>query len=443
LKIFGPLYINRNFYIAILTVAVLFVFGYFIPLLYPAAKLLVIGFVVLCIIDLLFLFSIKKGIVAKRLAPEKLSNGDENPIQIKIQSIYRLKLNLEIIDEIPFQFQHRDFFICSKIDAGEDKIFSYSLRPFERGEYTFGKLRVYVNTDLHLFSRRYIYKEDVTVPVYPSFLQMRKYELLAISNRLNEAGIKKVRTIGRNFEFDQIRKYNTDDDYRTINWKATARKGELMVNQYEQERSQQVYSLIDMGRTMKMPFEGITLFDYAINSSLVISNIALLKHDKAGLLTFSENIHTFLQADRKKIQISKIMELLYNQETNFSESNYELLYNKIKRNVNQRSLLLLYSNFESLSSMQRQLGFMKLLAQNHLTVVIFFINTEIQKLLLTKTTTLEEIYIKTIAEKMILEKKMIVKELNKNGIYTILTEPKNLSVSTINKYLEFKSLGLI
>ncbi len=443
MKIFGPLYINKFFYIAILSIAAGYIFGYFIPIFFPMAKIMTLGFVAICLVDLLLLFSIKKGILATREVPEKLSNGDENLILIKIQNTYRIKLNIEIIDDIPFQFQIRDFLIRTKIGSGEEKQFSYHLKPTERGEYSFGRLWIYVNTDLHFFSRRFIYKDEVTVPVYPSFLQMRKYELLAISNRLNEAGIKKVRSIGRNFEFDQIRKYNTDDDYRIINWKATARKGELMVNQYEQERSQQVYCLIDMGRTMKMPFEGMTLLDYAINSSLVISNIALLKHDKAGLMTFTENIHTFLPADRKKIQIRKILELLYNQETNFSESNYELLYNKIKRNVNQRSLLLLYTNFEGLSSMQRQLGFLKLMAQNHLMVVIFFVNTEIQKLLLNETKTLEDIYIKTIAEKMVLEKKLIVKELNKNGIYTILTEPKDLSVSTINKYLEFKSLGLI
>ena len=194
---------------------------------------------------------------------------------------------------------------------------------------------------------------------------------------------------------------------------------------------------------MKMPFEGMTLLDYAINSSLVISNIALLKHDKAGLITFTNTIDTFLQADRKKNQIRKIQELLYKQQTDFSESNYELLYIKIKHTINQRSLLLLYTNFESMSSLERHLGFLKLLTQNHLLVVIFFINTEIQELLGTQTNTLEDIYVKTIAEKLFLEKKKIVKELNKNGIYSILTEPKNLSANTINKYLELKSLGLI
>src|SRR5690606_40532545 len=119
--------------------------------------------------------------------------------------------------------------------------------------------------------------QNKTVPVYPSFRQMRKYELPAISNRLTEFGIKKIRRIGQNREFEQIKEYVVGDDYRTINWKATARRGTLMVNTYQDERAQQVYAVIDKGRTMKMPFEGMTLLDYDINASLVISNIAIRK----------------------------------------------------------------------------------------------------------------------------------------------------------------------
>lgn len=443
MKTIRSIYISNRFYFCILANALLFIFAYFFPFLFAAAKLLTIATAVLFFVDIVLLFSIKHGIEGKRNTPEKLSNGDQNKVSITLRNNYRIRMMIEIIDEIPFQFQIRDFSVNSTLSSGGEKHFSYFLRPVERGVYSFGKLRIFTHTDLNFFNRRFIVNQDAEVPVYPSFLQMRKYELLAISNRLSEAGIKKIRNIGRNMEFDQIRKYNTDDDYRTINWKATARKGELMVNQYEQERSQQVYSLIDMGREMKMPFEGMTLLDYAINASLVISNIAVLKYDKAGLLTFTHVIDTFLQADRKKNQIKKIQELLYKQQTDFSESNYELLYTRIKRGISQRSLLFLYTNFESMTAMQRQLGFLKLLSQNHLLVVIFFVNTEIQQLLLKKTDTLEDIYVKTIAEKLSLEKKKIVKELNKHGIHSILTEPKNLSVSTINKYLELKSLGLI
>ncbi|MFH0866983.1 MAG: DUF58 domain-containing protein [Bacteroidota bacterium] len=443
MKFIRSLYIDNRLYLLLLANAVVFVFAYFFPVLYAIGEIIAGGIIALVVTDMILLYSQRQGVTASRDLPEKFSNGDQNKVNIHVKNNYRFTIHSGVIDEIPAQFQIRDFYISTVSKSREEKVFSYSLRPLKRGEYRFGKLKIYASTILKIFSRRFVFCEPEMIPVYPSFLQMRKYELLAISDRLTEAGIKKIRSIGRNLEFDQIRKYNTDDDYRSINWKATARKGELMVNQYEQERSQQVFSLIDMGRVMKMPFEGMTLLDYAINASLVISNIAVLKHDKAGLVTFTNKINTFIQADRKKNQIPRILEILYNQETNFVESNYELLYITVKRNINQRSLLFLYTNFESMTSLQRQLSFLKLLTDYHLLVVIFFVNTEIQGLLNSEILTLEDVYIKTIAEKTVLEKRLIAKELNKNGIHCILTEPANLSVNTINKYLELKSLGLI
>jgi uncharacterized protein (DUF58 family) len=244
-------------------------------------------------------------------------------------------------------------------------------------------------------------------------------------------------------EFEQIRDYVQGDDFRTINWKATARRTHLMVNQYQDEKSQQVYSLIDMGRTMEMPFNGLSLLDYAINTSLVISNIAMYKQDKAGLVTFSKNIHHILPAERNKIQMYRIMEALYRQKTNFSESDFEKLYTTIKRKIKQRSLLLLYTNFEWEVSLSRQMHFLRQLNNSHLLIVIFFKNTEIKKLVNEKSHSINDIYVKTIAEKLMYEKRLIVRELKKYGIQSILTEPENLSVNTINKYLELKALGKI
>jgi uncharacterized protein (DUF58 family) len=272
---------------------------------------------------------------------------------------------------------------------------------------------------------------------------MRQYELYAISNRLAEMGVKKMRRLGHTLEFEQIREYVAGDDYRTINWKASARKAELMINQYEDEKSQQVYSVIDMGRVMKMPFEGMSLLDYAINASLVISNIALHKQDKAGIITFSNVIGTVLPADRKYAQMSRILEVLYNQRTGYTESNYESLFAAIKQKISHRSLFLLFTNFETLASLKRQLPFLRRLAANHLLVVIFFENTEVAQLLNATPATTEEIYLKTIAEKFAFEKRQIVKELGQYGIHSILTPPQKLTVSTINKYLELKARGAI
>ncbi len=190
---------------------------------------------------------------------------------------------------------------------------------------------------------------------------------------------------------------------------------------------------------MKMPFDGMSLLDYAINASLVLSNVALVKQDKAGLITFAENLDTFIQADKKTTQMSLLLETLYKQQTRFLEADFEKLFSVIRNRITNRSLLLLFTNFESLESLQREMPALKRIARYHLLVVVFFENTELKALTSMTARKLEDIYIKTIAEKFAFEKRLMVKELHKNGILSILTTPENLTVNTINKYLELKT----
>lgn len=185
------------------------------------------------------------------------------------------------------------------------------------------------------------------------------------------------------------------------------------------------------------------MVDYAINSTLVISNIALKKGDKAGMFSFSDKVSNQVMAQKRASQMNLILETLYNLDTDFKESDFGRLYIDIKRSITQRSLLLLYTNFETMDALHRQLPYLQAIAKNHLLVVIFFDNTELQELVKQPAVSTQEIYQKTIAEKFIYEKKLIVNELNKYGIQTILTEPKHLTVNTINKYLEIKARGLL
>ena len=386
---------------------------------------------------------VKEPFITSRNAPKRLSNGDENTIQVHIESKYPFSIELEIIDEIPHQFQVRNFELKTSIKAEGKKSLKYELLPTERGEYQFGNINLYASSLLGLISRRTKIIQPEKIPVYPSFIQMRKFEMYAISNRLTDIGVKKIRRIGHTMEFDQIREYVPGNDIRSINWKATARSQHLMVNQYQDERSQQVVNVIDMGRVMKMPFDGLSLLDYAINTSLVISNIALLKEDKAGLLTFTNKELTVVKPEKRRIHIQRIQETLYNLDTNFLESNFERLIVGLKTHLNQRSLILLYTNFETLDSMERQLPYLQRIAKDHLLVTIFFENTELSELLTEPADSISDIYVKAVAEQFNYEKRQIVKELNQRGIQTILTPPKELSVNAINKYLEMKARGLI
>lgn len=442
-KFLSSLFFHSRFFYIATAIILLFVVGYFVPLILPISKILLLLFILITILDIFLLYKSGSVFVTRSMS-EKLSNGDKNPIELYVESRYTIPITLEVIDELPEQFQFRsDIHATLDFSPNMKGMYQYIVTPKKRGEYTFGNIIVFVRSKLSLVKKKFIATTPSTVAVYPSYIQMRKYELMAISNRLTDYGIKKIRKTGQSNEFDQIKQYIPGDDYRTINWKATARSQQLMVNQYTDEKSQQIYCIIDKGRTMKMPFEGMTLLDYAINATVSLANVAIVKDDKAGLVTFSNRAGAFVKADKKRIQTKKIIEVLYNQKSSFKESSYELVTGSLLSLIPQRSLLMFFTNFETSFGMQRQLPYLKMLAKRHLVVVVFFENTELHEITTSVSTSTEEIYTKAIAESFELEKKLIVKELQQHGILTLLVQPKELTVSVINKYLEIKSRRLL
>jgi uncharacterized protein (DUF58 family) len=433
------LYLTTRFFQLLALSVCLFLVAFFVPALELPAQLFLLALSVAFGADLLFLFAFNRIPSIERMIPERLSNGDENPVQIRLQNNYPFRVNLEVIDELPVQFQKRDFSMKLSLKPGETKLLQYHLRPIERGEYKFGVVQVFVQSLLGFVERKFAGAEERNIPVYPSFIRMRQYQLQAEAAQTKEAGNRRLRKIGHSMEFEQVKEYVQGDDVRNINWKATARKGSLMVNSYTDEKSQQVYCVIDKGRLMKMPFGELTLLDHAINASLVMCNVALHRMDKFGLMTFSNKMGSVLAADRKPIQLEKVLQLLYNQQTAFLESDFELLYTRMRATVKQRSLIILFTNFESLTGMQRQMQYLKRIAKYHLLLVVFFENTELKQVSEQGVEDIEDLYVKTIAGKYMHEKQLIVKELQNAGILSILTAPENVTVNTINKYIEIKT----
>ncbi|MFL1896730.1 DUF58 domain-containing protein [Aquimarina sp. 2-A2] len=437
------MYLTDRTYYVLGAIILLFFISYWIVALYPFVWLLCIGIFIIFALDFAALYGLKDGIEGSRELADKFSNGDYNEVQIRLENRYRFRIRTEIIDEIPYQFQKRDFNKTLTVDAASQTQFTYQLKPLARGEYKFGFLNVYISSRIALIKRRYRFEKEYIVKVYPSFIQMKKYDILALDTRSYILGVRKTRRIGHTIDFEQIKEYVTGDDVRSINWKATAKRGSLMINQFQDEKSQPVYSIIDASRVMKMPFNGLSLLDYAINSSLSFSNIAIRKQDKAGLLVFSNTVSSFLPPMGKRSYINVISETLYNIKTAFLDADYGTLYAHVKQKITQRSLLLLYTNFEHFSALERQLPYLRTLAKKHMLVVIFFKNTELDSLINLPGTSIPEIYQQTIALQFAQEKKRMVKELQKYGIQTILTTPQQLTTDTINKYLEIKARGIL
>ncbi len=437
------LYINNRFFFTLFGVGFTYILAFFFPVLMWVAHGLLTIVTIAFIVDYMLLFNQKNAVQAQRILPEKLSNGDQNSIKVDLKNNYPFTIKTKVIDEIPFQFQKRDFNIERTIDKNKNILFEYLLEPKERGEYSFGNLNVYAESPLGLVSKRFAFQKEAMLPSYPSFIHLRKYELMALQNEFLLGGIKKIRKLGHTMEFEQIKEYVPGDDVRTINWKATSKRNQLMVNQFQDEKSQRIFMLIDNGRTMQMPFNGLSLLDYSINATMALSHIILKKNDRAGMMTFSKKTEHKVAADNKSGQLRKISEALYNIQTNSYESDFSRLYQDVKYTIGQRSLILLFTNFETLDAVNRQMKYLRGIAKNHLLVIIFFKNSELQSLINTNPENIQEVYDEIIAEKFEYEKKLIIQELRKYGIYTVYTLPENLNIEVINKYLEIKARGIL
>jgi len=437
---FKTTYLKRQFYIVMGVCITILLISYSYPKVFNLGKYLLFLALFISFVDWLILFFIKDKISLERSVHEKLSMGDIQKIRYTLNNELNFSVDIEIFDEFPYQLQERTFSKATALVPKVEKIYTHHIRPLSRGNYNFGNINAFVsNHYIGMLERKITYNQQADVAVVPSIIQMKKFELQVFSKTASLAGIRRIRQIGENDEFEHIKFYMQGDNIKAINWKATSRKNQLMVNQFQNSRSQMIYSIIDKGRSMKMPFNGLTLLDHSVNAALVISNIILRKHDRAGLITFSEKIGSIVKAEANQSQLAKISSALYKQQTGFLESNFELMFYTLRRHLSRRSILFFYTNFETPLDLERNLAFLKSLNKKHLLVVISFVNTELIESSEMLCRSKSDIYFKTFAQKALVDKEKIMDQLTIHGIQSILTRPEDLNINVINKYLEIKA----
>jgi uncharacterized protein (DUF58 family) len=441
-KYIVSLFLRPRFFWAIGICISMFIIAFYLPFVSHFAYILFALFFFLIIIDYVIIYNNNEPVHCSRLMNDKWGNGDEEQIKLYLKSKCNWPIKFEIQDEIPIQFQKRNFSIIGLLLSFDVKEITYNLKPQSRGVYSFGSIFMFIHSPLGFIERKLEFNASLDAKVYPSYKRLKGKRIKGGAYN-SEIGDNKVTKLSNSLEFDHIKDYVTGDDIRSINWKASARRGQMMVNTFNDERSQQVYLVLDMGRNMGLAFDGMRLNDYAINASLMLSHTILLKKDKVGVITFENKIKDVLSASRKSNQLTKITEVLYKQESLFLDPNYEALVSHIHYQVGQRSLIILFANFETVSSLERNLVYLKAISKKHVLCAVVFENEGIKTIHGQYENTLQGVYIKTIADKFSLEKKRIIKEMNKHGILSIFTTPDKLTSASINKYLELKTKRII
>lgn len=379
----------------------------------------------------------------ERINDTKLSLGADNLITLLAANRSSRSLRFSLRDEHPYQFIADATILDGEVKPYEVYEARYHVRPLQRGDYTFGDINVRYQSMLKTFVRQARYPATAQVKVYPNVLDVRKYDLLARKGLLFELGLRAARVFGAGTEFERLREYNTDDEFRRINWKATARRGKPIAVEYETERSQYIVSVIDTGRLMRPPVGDLAKLDYVINTSLLLSYVANLKGDHVGLLTFADDVRTYLAPKRGKGQFYRMLEALYNVQFEPVEADYAraLAYLSVKHK--RRSLVVVFTDLVTLDAARPLIAHMARLSQRHLPLCVTISDPNITRLAAQPPRDSDAVYQRAVAEMLLDERRIVLDTLHRSGVHTIDVPADKLTVSVINKYLELKGRGAI
>ena len=468
------MFLKKRFFIILFAIATISALGVMVDALYGIALILLCLLVVASAIDIALLMMLR--IDGGRDIASKLDLGEENVYSVSFKIIKGWIKSAYAIDEIPTELKKME---GDRLPFSNKEKSSFncqtSIMPSYRGHFLLGRSLVYVSC-LGLFERRIILQpEGQEVDVYPAFSRLREKDEQVRSRQTISTGNHKRQLPANKTEFRDIREYVAGDDIRTINWKATARTGHTMVNEYEDERSQHVINVIDCGTAMQRTFNSLSLQDHAINASLLVSYSALEREsDCVGVCSYGPKGISFLPPRAGKPQFNSIMQQLYALDTEYGESDIEQLCLVIDRNVKRRSLIFLYTEIPTISVLERQLQFFKRISSRNCLVIVNCLDRELEGMaerekykVENRLAQLDEpkrrtgfsvmsLRIKgiveskigrthsqcvesTLAKDMVNQKQLIVDTLQQNGIYCLSIHPESLSFGILSKYIELKA----
>jgi uncharacterized protein (DUF58 family) len=281
------------------------------------------------------------------------------------------------------------------------------------------------------------------VKVYPNLLDVRRYDLLLRRNRLQELGLRHSRMFGQGTEFERLREYLPDDEYRRINWKATARRRRPVTTEYQTERSQNIVAVLDIGRMMQSPVAHMAKLDYVVNAVLFLTYVASGKGDKVGVMTFADQVHQFIGPQHGRGQFYRILELLYAVEAQPVEPDYRRALSYLALKQRKRALVVIFTDLSGGMSMEALVSHVSVLARRSLPLVVTISDPDIHAAAGQQPDDSLSVYQRAAAAQLLDERRLALEQLERQGVLTLDVPANQLSMAVINRYLELKGRTLL
>ncbi len=379
----------------------------------------------------------------ERTLPVKLSIGVANAVTLTVRNSSARQAALTLRETPPASFAGERVTGRLTLPPRAEETVTLRFTPPERGRFEFGPVAVRSAGPLGVAGRQWdaAGTGGEAARVYPDITAVHAYALLARKGKLHEIGVRAARYAGTGTEFESLREYLDGDDYRDIDWKATARRGAPVVRRFEAERSQTVMLAIDAGRLMTPRVGGVSKLDRSINAALLLAYLATRSGDNVGLLVFGRDIQTFLPPRKGHRQFLAVLEALYAVEGRVEEPDYGGALRYLTARVRRRSLVVLFTELVGTEPSRRLLAVLGGMSTRHLPLVIAQRNREVERLASAEPESETDVYRSAVAAGLLHDKAAAVRALAARGSLVLDVEPERLSVAAVNRYLEVKARG--
>jgi uncharacterized protein (DUF58 family) len=380
---------------------------------------------------------------AVRVVADRMSVLAEYPVSIRVRNRARVALPVRVRDAAPESFQCSDVELSGPVTARGQVRFEYRARPRTRGRFEWGAIHLRYRSLLGLWERGTVVAAAAATDVFPVLESVERYHLLARSNRLDVMGIRRVRVRAGSAEFESLRDYTTGDDTRKLDWKATARRGRLIVRNEQPERSQTVILLVDCGRLMNAEVDGVAKLDHAVNTALLLAHVALGRGDRVGLCTFSHKVHDWLAPRGSLTQNRLVARTLYDLRGDYSETDHGRCLRVVAARHPKRSLLVVLTDFVDATAAADMVAHLRLAGRRHLVLFAALKDPFLERAAANDPVTELDGFRKAAAVDLLRERHDVLEAIRKFGGFAIDAEPSGLTPPIINRYLEVVYRGLL
>lgn len=379
----------------------------------------------------------------QRIHNNRLSLGADNRITISVRNRQSRTIDFFVRDEPPWQFEYSDLLLEGMIPSGDVWQGHYTVRPLRRGDFHFGDINLRWHGPLRLVLRQGSVPAAGSVKVYPDMLGVKRYALLLRQNRLQEIGLRQARLTGQGTEFERLREYRPDDEYRRINWKATARRFRPITVAYQTERSQNIMLVLDTGRMMQSPVGRMAKLDYAINAALLLAYVATGVGDKVGVMSFADEVQHYIAPRQGRGQFYQILDHLYAVEAQPVEPDFRRGLGLLAYRQRRRALIVFFTDITGGASMEQLVQHVQILARHSLPLVVTISDPDINAMSRHSPHTADEMYERMAASHILHERRVILERMRRHGVETLDTPANQLSPDVVSRYLALKRKGRI